>query len=429
MSRLEGLETDASPRTGLDPVSLARRSGLYVTLLGILLFLIVLPEIYRYIVQALSHAPVTPRMTLHILANACANALVMLAAWGIKGRFHEKVARVLNTVMLTYGLLAAVIVVTHSVYSNWVLLISAAISTGLALLIVTLTQVRDGPRVALVAPPGTTFRDMGARMERVTDPDTDLRDYDLILIPSAGGFPPEWAPSLSRAMLAGKPVRHVAEYQEEYKGQVSVEYFDIDDLPRGGLTSYRTGKRALDIFIVLAFLPLLLVVTLAAALAIRITMGGPVLFIQDRVGLGGRPFRMIKLRTMKLESEVAGLATVGGDDRITPLGHWLRRTRIDELPQLWHILTGEMSLIGPRPEWTVLADQYEETVPAYAFRQIVRPGLTGWAQVNSGYAANVDEMREKLGYDLYYLKHFSLALDLQILARTAWVLLSGHGAR
>ena len=431
MSEIES--ADAGMTVSLDGTgeALVRRLGLLVWLCGFALVILVLPEVYGLIVRTLSHAEVTQRLALHIAANCAANAIVMAAAWGLRGRLHEKIANLFNAILLTHGGLAVVIVTTHSVYSNWVLLASATISVLLGAIIIALTMERDGPTIAVIAlpgdapPPGLSTR----RLRLVTDPATDLRSFDLILIPSAGAFPSEWAASLSRAMLAGKPVRHVAEYQEESHGQVSVEHFDIDDLPRGGLTSYRSGKRLLDIGVVLLSLPVTLIILLAAMTALRLSMGSPVLFFQDRVGLGGRPFRMVKLRTMRPEAEHAGTATASDDERITPLGRFLRRTRIDELPQIWHILTGEMSLIGPRPEWSLLADEYERQVPAYAFRQIVRPGLTGWAQVNSGYAGNVEEMRVKLGYDLYYLKNFSIGLDLQVLVRTAWVLLTGRGAR
>ena len=428
MSELEmpGAQVATNPKV---PSRLGK-IGWIVSVIGVALVVLILPRIYGYVVQTLSHSTVTPRIALHIVANCCSNAVVMLAAWGFRGRMHEKITSVLNTVLLTHGLLAVVIVATHSVYSNWVLLISALISTALGVGMTLLTRERDGPTVAIVTVPGLVPPAIGLkRSERVTDPHTDLRRFDLILIPSAGAFPSEWAASLSRAMLAGKPVRHVAEYLEEYQGQVSVEHFDIDDLPRGGLTSYRTGKRVLDFLVVIAVLPIVLPILLIAAIAVRLSMGPGVLFYQDRVGLGGAPFRMVKLRTMLPTSQATAVVTSQADARVTPLGGWLRRMRIDELPQLWHILTGEMSLIGPRPEWTLLADDYERLVPAYAFRQIVRPGLTGWAQVNSGYAGNVEEMRTKLGFDLYYLKNFSFALDLQILVRTAGVILSGFGAR
>jgi lipopolysaccharide/colanic/teichoic acid biosynthesis glycosyltransferase len=117
------------------------------------------------------------------------------------------------------------------------------------------------------------------------------------------------------------------------------------------------------------------------------------------------------------------------ENRVTPVGRFLRKSRIDELPQLWNVIKGDMSIIGPRPEWTELGRGYEEQMPAYAYRHLVRPGITGWAQVRAGYAADLSETRVKVGYDLYYIKNFSLSLDVQILTRTVWTLLSGSGAR
>jgi lipopolysaccharide/colanic/teichoic acid biosynthesis glycosyltransferase len=124
-----------------------------------------------------------------------------------------------------------------------------------------------------------------------------------------------------------------------------------------------------------------------------------------------------------------GAATEVGDSRVTPVGRVLRRFRIDELPQLWNVLTGDMSLVGPRPEQPHLTENYTRALPAFAYRTLVRPGITGWAQLRSGYAANLVETRAKLTYDLYYIKNMSLTLDLKIALRTFWILLSGIGAR
>jgi lipopolysaccharide/colanic/teichoic acid biosynthesis glycosyltransferase len=139
---------------------------------------------------------------------------------------------------------------------------------------------------------------------------------------------------------------------------------------------------------------------------------------------------MLKLRTMRAAAPSdAVIATTRQDPRITPFGRWLRRFRIDELPQLWNVLVGDMSLIGPRPEQPALAERYARDVPAFAYRQLVRPGITGWAQVRAGYAADLEETKIKLAYDLFYLKNFTLGLDLRILIRTVWTLISGAGVR
>ncbi|WP_414475745.1 sugar transferase [Microvirga sp. M2] len=181
-------------------------------------------------------------------------------------------------------------------------------------------------------------------------------------------------------------------------------------------------KRAIDIAFVLLAGPAVLVVIAITALAIRTSMGGPVFYVQERVGYKGRIFRIWKLRTMKPAPEQTGIATAINDSRITPLGHFLRSTHLDELPQFWNILCGDMTLIGPRPEQVPLVEAYRRKLPCYDLRHLVRPGLTGWAQVRYGYAETVHDTRHKLEYDLYYLVHQSPSLDLWIGALTFSVL-------
>lgn len=176
------------------------------------------------------------------------------------------------------------------------------------------------------------------------------------------------------------------------------------------------------------------------ALGIRFDSPGPVFFVQERVGVAGRPFRLIKFRTMVPAPAQTSEWVVDNRDRITRLGRWLRRLRLDELPQLVNILRGDMNLVGPRPHpvtnlplLRIVARNLNERtgldVPYYSLRSMVRPGLTGWAQIRYGYANNLDEEMEKLRYDLYYIKHMSLALDLRILVATARVMVSGRGSQ
>ena len=209
---------------------------------------------------------------------------------------------------------------------------------------------------------------------------------------------------------------------------ISVEPFG-PDLPRRRLAWRRGGKRLFDVLVSLTLAPLVLPIIVASSAIILLTMGRPVFFRQVRVGLGGRPFMILKLRTMRPGERDGQTATAVGDKRITPVGRWLRRAHIDELPQLWNVLSGEMSLVGPRPEQPALADAYAREVPAFAHRQLVRPGITGWAQVKAGYAANLAESRVKLDHDLFYLKNCSLGLDVEICVRTIWVLISRADAR
>ena len=188
-------------------------------------------------------------------------------------------------------------------------------------------------------------------------------------------------------------------------------------------------KRIFDIVVVLLALPAVLPVILVFGLLVVITSGRPVFFLQDRVGLNGRVFKLIKLRTMRTQTSGPTRATASGDPRITPIGHFLRRSHIDELPQLWNILRGEMTLVGPRPEQPPLVETYRREIPHYDLRHLVPPGLSGLSQVCFGYACTLQETREKLEYDLFYLQNFGLFMDVLILARTVRVYMSPQYVR
>lgn len=166
---------------------------------------------------------------------------------------------------------------------------------------------------------------------------------------------------------------------------------------------------------------------LLIALAVKLTSRGPVFFVQERVGRGERPFNLIKFRSMAEGSEVGNAYTEENDRRITRVGAFLRRTHLDELPQLFNVLSGTMSLVGPRAEWRRLVDEYELTIPHYHFRHMVKPGVTGWAQVNYPYGLSEGDAVEKLRYDLYYVRHCSLFLDISTLLKTAYTILFAKG--
>ena len=189
-------------------------------------------------------------------------------------------------------------------------------------------------------------------------------------------------------------------------------------------------RRLAEIAFCTALLALTLPLMLVTAVAIRLEGGGPVLFRQIRIGQHGAPFHVLKFRTMRTDAEPNGpvWATVN-DPRITRIGALLRRSRIDELPQLLNVLRGDMSLVGPRPERPHFAELLAREIPGYHDRAAVKPGITGWAQVRFRYGSSVEDARRKLEYDLYYLRHRSLLLDLLILALTVRVVLSHQGAR
>jgi len=192
----------------------------------------------------------------------------------------------------------------------------------------------------------------------------------------------------------------------------------------------RTAKRLVDLVGAALLLALLSPVMLLAALAVWLSDGRPVLYVQERTGFGGRPYVVRKFRTMRRDAEALGAAwATDRDPRVLPGGRLLRRTRVDELPQLWNVLRGDMSLVGPRPEREVFLRQLAARWPLFRLRELAKPGLSGWAQLKFGYVSTIEEQGRKLEYDLYYIKNASLFLDLVCMLATAKVVLLGRGAR
>lgn len=249
--------------------------------------------------------------------------------------------------------------------------------------------------------------------------------------------PAEWERLLARAALKGIPVYHYRLIEEALTGEVRINHLRENDL--GSLIPnlpYRGAKRLIDVVSVLALTPVIVPIMGVIAFIIKLDSGGSVLFFQERLGYRGEAFRMVKFRTMRErviedsnEARIDDAMTKGDDDRITRVGKFLRKTRLDELPQSWNILMGDMSWIGPRPEARELADWYETQIPFYSYRHIVRPGLTGWAQVNQGHVTDLDAIRSKLRYDFFYVKNLSLWLDILIALKTLRVIAGGFGAR
>jgi len=235
--------------------------------------------------------------------------------------------------------------------------------------------------------------------------------------------------------LAGVRVTELSSFFERTRGEFPIESLKASHLIFG--EGFRQGrvrtllKRAFDVAASLALLVLAAPVMLITAIAIKLESPGPVLYRQQRVGLGGRIISVIKFRSMYANAEDDGQPrwAMPDDDRITRVGRLIRIVRIDELPQLFNVLAGEMSLVGPRPERPYFVDQLSSQIPFYGLRHSVKPGVTGWAQVRYSYGGSVGDSVRKLQFDLYYVKNHSLALDLVILIETIGVVLSGRGAR
>ena len=190
---------------------------------------------------------------------------------------------------------------------------------------------------------------------------------------------------------------------------------------------YSSLKRLLDLLFATILLVLALPVMILIAVAIVVTDGFPVFYCQERVGLRMNPFKLYKFRTMSIGSDKGDGYTRVGDSRVTRCGSLLRKTRLDELPQLWNVLKGDMSMIGPRAEWVRLVSDYENQIPFYHYRHLVLPGISGWAQINYPYGSSLEDAMQKLSYDLYYIENYSFRLDAEVLLKTIHTVLFGKG--
>ncbi len=235
--------------------------------------------------------------------------------------------------------------------------------------------------------------------------------------------------------MSGIEVVDLLSFFEREMGEVKLDILDpswlflSDGFQRGALRAY--GKRLFDVTVTLLLMPFALPLMGLVALAVYLESGcrGPILYYQTRVGENDRPFRIVKFRSMSVDAEKNGAQWASaGDSRVTRVGHVIRKVRLDELPQLFNILKGDMSFVGPRPERPEFVATLEKKIPYYNERHRVKPGLTGWAQISYQYGASDEDAFRKHQYDLYYVKNYSLLLDLLILVQTAEVVLMGKGA-
>ncbi|MGE5339847.1 MAG: sugar transferase [Candidatus Omnitrophota bacterium] len=257
--------------------------------------------------------------------------------------------------------------------------------------------------------------------------------HDIDVVYQDGFIDEHTSESLIKNKLGGYNVVELAELVEKEAGKIPVDYvnihwflekFDVID------NNYFRSSRMFNIFMSLILLMILFPPGFIIALIHRSFSKGPIFFVQERVGQHGKIFHLIKFRTMVINAEENGAQFASKNDfRITPMGKWMRRFRLDEIPQLINVLKGNMSMVGPRPERAVFIDGLSKDIPYYKLRLLVAPGLTGWAQINGVYAgSNIDDHKEKLEYDLYYVKNRSIFMDLMILLRTINTIVKGNGA-
>lgn len=352
----------------------------------------------------------------------------------------EELSYTIPSFFLSYGIATVVLLFLRIPYSRFILLGSFVINIVLFGALFSFLRQRVNLVIGVV-PEGEYTRLTNARgvnwrvLEGI---DTEVADLDAVSADLWADLPDEWERQLASYAVQGMPVYHSKHLRESLTGRVEIERLSENTFGTlSPLYTYMKVKRICDVIVAIIALILLAPVLVLVGILVRLDSEGPAIFRQTRIGYRGRPFRVFKFRTMTVDrndivenrSAREAAMTQDNDQRITRFGKFLRRTRIDELPQIINIIKGDMSWIGPRPEAQVLSQWYESEIPFYSYRHIVRPGITGWAQVHQGHVAAVDEVQEKLHFDFYYIKNFSPWIDVVVAARTVRIIFTGFGSR
>lgn len=375
---------------------------------------------------------------LHVtLAAASIGGLLIIFSLRNFSRYPgaESVSSILSITSLIYGFIVVIFLIGRIDYVRAVL-VGDYLLCVISLYAEQLIGSRNRQlRIAIVEQgDARRFDASGIEWMPVSDPAMPILDIDAITVDLRAELSPDWERRITEIALIGVPVYHIKHLRESVTGMVELEH--LAETSYGTLSPpyiYIIFKRVIDTAIAATVLLVAWPIMLLVALAIKLDSPGPAIFRQTRIGFGGHPFTVQKFRTMHvsqgaIESRTAAMTQMD-DVRITRIGRFLRKSRLDELPQLLNILRGEMSLIGPRPEAAVLSSWYESEIPFYRYRHIVMPGVTGWAQINQGHVTNVEDVTTKLHYDFYYIKHISPWIDMLIIVRTILTMVSGNGAK
>jgi lipopolysaccharide/colanic/teichoic acid biosynthesis glycosyltransferase len=403
---------------------------------GGLLMAIMLP--YALVWYAQGQHPLSPYETQALAGGAFG---FIFGVWLFRGLTSfpgvEASANIISSFSMSFAFVAAGFLIGRYEYSRSLLLSTFILSLFWFYLLYFLGQKQLRQRIGVIpiGPVSPLFAIDRIDWVQMSDADDDVSSLDAIAVDLRRDLPNKWDRRVADYALAGLPVYHFKHLLESLTGRVELEHLSENSFGTlGPSTAWLKIKVLIDrIIAVIALVPLVpffLIVTII----IRLDSKGPAFFRQERVGYQGESFTVIKFRTMRIDMVGNGAAldaamTQENDPRITKLGSFLRRTRIDELPQVINVALGQMSWIGPRPEAAVLSHHYEKKIPFYRYRHIVPPGISGWAQVSQGHVTDVDDVREKLQFDFYYIKNFSPWLDLLIVAKTIKTMLTGYGSK
>lgn len=341
-----------------------------------------------------------------------------------------------TSLTLAFALAASILLLLRLPYTTIQLFAGYVIATSFLVLVHVMFVGRREIFLGFVpsVAPERLPRTHRVRWYPITAPDDLHPPMDGVVVDLTADHSDAWSNRIASFVLEGVPVYHVKAAIENLVGQVEIEHLSENTLGSLNPNDFYLGVKGLfDRLSAVVLLAFLAPVFVLIALAIRLDSRGPVFYRQIRMGFRKSQFSVCKFRTMNHatpgENARLNAITTFNDPRITRVGRFLRNTRLDELPQLINVARGEMSLIGPRPEAMPLVEWYEKEIPFYHYRHIIKPGITGWAQVNQGHVSEVVDVTRKLHLDFYYVKNFSFWLDVYIALKTLRVMLRGHGAR
>ncbi|MCX5590185.1 exopolysaccharide biosynthesis polyprenyl glycosylphosphotransferase [Alcaligenes endophyticus] len=375
-----------------------------------------------------------PGQQIALWATSAANIISYVAAVYLRGLHPggRSAGLLMTQTVFVYSLTALVVFMTQLPVSRYLLLASGMCAVLWQYIEYALTYKYQRIKLAIITE--GQYTDALMQLDLIDArrlPELALGDvrYDAV-VANFDEIDEHQQRFLTQCALQRIPAYHDKQIYESLSGKVQIHRMSENNM--GALLPspmYERLKLIFDVALVIASFPITIPIALLTALLVRLESPGPVIYTQTRIGQGNKPFTIYKFRSMRFDRQAPEQFACEEDPRITKVGRIIRKLRIDELPQFLNILKGEMSLIGPRPEQPSFVKEYDQKIPFYSYRHIVKPGISGWAQVRHGYTATADETQIKIEHDFYYIKNCSLGLDLLIVLLTIRVMLTGFGAR
>lgn len=434
LSKLGSLRPASDVTFSLHPQRFGFLTSNRFALISAVVLGVVIPELFHP--WALSQLAHSPAWTIYGIRASFFGSIAAIIIGHISlSRFTalptiDAKTYVFPSFLMSYAVVLALVYASSTPFGHYHFFISFAIVVPWYFVLAVLRERLVKAHLALIGPEPNSLTEILQNVQwSVLKVPLLNENFSAIVVDSHASLSPEWEHLVAEAVLQGIPVHDSEHMREALTRRVEITHMAHNNF--GSLLpalTYVRIKRIIDLIFAVPAALISLPLILFFGLLIRLDGPGPAIFSQQRMGFRGKPFTFFKLRSMK-QGEGGADFTSHNDVRITRIGAFVRKYRIDELPQIWNIILGDMSWIGPRPEVLALADLYEESIPFYVYRHAVRPGISGWAAVHQGNVAQVDAATVKLQYDFFYIKYCSLWLDVLILLMTVRTVVTGFGAR